>query len=92
MYYYDLVTKLSQTLEVRVGKKRTIVIPKIIADLLNIDEGSRLILEVRDGKIILTPQPDAITLSIKGSKIARLSLEDLEATSIEEQKKYLEES
>jgi len=89
---YSLVILLSQVLGVRVGKKRTIVIPKVVADLLGIDEGSRLILEVKDGKIILTPLPDAITLSIRGPKVGRVSLRDLEVVSIEEQKKYLREA
>ncbi len=74
--------------EIRVGKKRTIVIPKSVAEALGIDEGSRLRLEVRGDSIILKPIPDAIQLSLHGEKIAKISLKDLEATSIEEQKKY----
>lgn len=31
---------MSLTTELRVGKKRTIVIPKAIAEALNLDEGS----------------------------------------------------
>ncbi|WP_440059454.1 AbrB/MazE/SpoVT family DNA-binding domain-containing protein [Thermogladius sp. 4427co] len=78
--------------EVRVGRKRTIVIPKDIATILGIDEGSRIILEVKDNAIILKPLPDAVTLSIRGRKIARVSIEELEAASIEEQKKYIGEA
>jgi antitoxin MazE len=76
------------TMEIRVGRKRTIVIPKAVAEALGIDEGSRLLLELRDGYIVLRPVPDAIYLSVRGEKIARITLEELEATSIEEQKKY----
>lgn len=83
---------MSQTFEIRVGKKRTIVIPKVVAEMLSIDEGSRLVLEVRDGSIVLKPVLDAITLSIRGEKIARVNLEDLEAVSVEEQKKYIGET
>ena len=82
---------MSQTIIVRVGKKRTIVIPKKVAEVLEIDEGTRLILEIRDDKIILKPLPDAIYLSSRGEKIAKINLKDLEETSIEEQKKYLDE-
>ncbi|MEM4970157.1 MAG: AbrB/MazE/SpoVT family DNA-binding domain-containing protein [Sulfolobales archaeon] len=79
-------------IEVRVGRKRTIVIPKAVAEALGIDEGSKLLLELRDDHIVLRPIPDAITLSIMGEKIARITLEELEATSLEEQKRYLEEA
>jgi AbrB family looped-hinge helix DNA binding protein len=78
---------MSLTIELRVGKKRTVVIPKAIAEALNIDEGSRLLAEVKDGYIILKPLPDAITLSLKGNKIAKVTLNELENASIEEQQK-----
>ena len=35
-------------MEIRVGKKRTIVIPKNIAEALGIDEGSKPVLEVKE--------------------------------------------
>ena len=77
------------TVEVRVGRKRTIVIPKAIAEALGIDEGSKLKLTVENGKIILEPIPDAIQLSLRGDKLGKVSLEDLEAGSIEIQKRYI---
>ncbi len=49
-------------------------------------------LELRDGYVVLKPVPDAITLSIKGEKVARVGIEELEATSLEEQGKYLEKT
>ena len=76
-------------LEIRVGKRRTIVIPKTVAEMLGIDEGSRLELRVEDGKIVLEPIPDAVELSLRGEKIARVTLEELGAESIEQQKRYL---
>ncbi len=39
---------------VQVGKKRAIYIPKHIAKEMGINEGDKMILEVKDGKIILT--------------------------------------
>jgi AbrB family looped-hinge helix DNA binding protein len=83
---------MSQTIELRVGKKRTVVIPKAIAEALNIDEGSTFLAEVKDGYLILKPLPDAITLSLKGNKIAKVILKELEAVSIEEQKKRIGEN
>jgi antitoxin MazE len=83
---------MSLTIELRVGKKRTIVIPKAIAEALNIDESSRLLAEVKDGYLVLKPLPDAITLSLKGNKIAKVTLKELEAVSIEEEKKRIGEN
>lgn len=80
---------MSQVIEVRVGKRRTIVIPKAVAEMLGIEEGSRLELRVEEGRIILEPVPDAVRLSLYGEKIARVTLEELEAESIERQKEYL---
>ena len=82
-----LVYIVGLAIEVRVGKKRTIVIPKAIADALGIDEGSKLLLELRDDHILLKPIPDAVILSIRGEKIARVTLEELEAISLEERKR-----
>ncbi len=78
------------TMEIRVGKKRTIVIPKAVAEILGIDEGSKLRLSIVDGKIVLEPIPDAIYLSIHGEKIARTTLEELEVESIEQQERYID--
>ena len=76
-------------LEVTVGKRRTIVIPKRVAEMLGISEGSRLELRVEDGRIVLEPIPDAVELSLQGEKAARTSLDELEAESIEQQRKYI---
>ena len=75
------------TIEVRVGKKRTIVIPKSVAEALGIDEGSRLLIEVKSGYMIVRPLPDAIYLSLHGEKLAKVTLNELEETSVEEQEK-----
>ncbi|MEM0066690.1 MAG: AbrB/MazE/SpoVT family DNA-binding domain-containing protein [Sulfolobales archaeon] len=83
---------MAESLTVRVGRKRTIVIPKKVADMLGIDEGSRVVLVVRDNKLEVIPLPDAITLSLKGKKVARVTLRELEEESIREQKKYIAET
>lgn len=74
--------------EIRVGKRRTIVIPKAIAEALNIEEGSRLRVEVRGDSIVLKVVPDAVWLSVHGEKFARVTLEELEEESVEEQERY----
>jgi len=89
---YALVDVMSLSTEVRIGKRRTMVIPKAVAEALGIDEGSMLRLEVRDGRIILEPIPDAIQLSLRGEKIGKVSLKELEAESVEKQRKYISEA
>lgn len=81
---------MSLSLEVRVGKRRTIVIPKRVAEALGIDEGSILELRVEEGRIVLEPVPDAVELALRGEKIARTSLKELEEESIEQQRRYIE--
>ncbi|MEM0066569.1 MAG: AbrB/MazE/SpoVT family DNA-binding domain-containing protein [Candidatus Nezhaarchaeales archaeon] len=83
---------MTESLIIRVGRKRTIVIPKKIADMLGIDEGSRVMLVVSDNKLEVIPLPDAITLSLKGKKVARVTLRELEEESLREQKKYIAET
>ena len=77
--------------EVRVGRRRTIVIPKAVAEALGIEEGSRLRLEVRGDSVVLRVIPDAIWLSVYGEKFAKVTLRELEEESVERQKKYIEE-
>jgi len=74
--------------EIRVGKRRTIVIPKAVAEALNIEEGSRLRLEVRGDSIVLKVVPDAAWLSVHGEKFAKVTLEELEEGSVEEQERH----
>ncbi len=79
-------------MEVRVGKRRTMVIPKRIAEKLGIEEGSRLEVEVKDNCLVLKPVKDAVWLSIHGKKLLIISLRELEAESIYEQEKYIKGS
>ena len=81
------MSRASLSLEVHAGRRRTIVIPKFVAEMLGIEEGSKLKLTIEEGGIVLEPIPDAVTLSIRGEKMARASLEELEAESVEHQKR-----
>ena len=85
---FNLVTHLSQTSEsvrVRVGRKRTIIIPKKIAEALGIDEGTILEISVVGNSLVLKPKPSAIDLALHGKKFAKITLEELEKISIERQ-------
>lgn len=70
----------------RVGRRRTLVIPKKIAEKLGIEEGMRVNLRVNGEKMIIEPVRDAIWLAVHGKKFARITLEELEEESIERQK------
>lgn len=83
---------MPKALTLRVGRKRTIVIPKKVAETLGIEEGSRVILVVSENKLELIPLPDAITLSLKGKKIARITHRELEEESKREQERVIEKT
>ncbi|BCU69849.1 AbrB/MazE/SpoVT family DNA-binding domain-containing protein [Stygiolobus caldivivus] len=73
--------------KIRVGKKLTIHIPKAVAEELSIKEGDVLSLNVKGNKIILEHN-DAILLSLKGKKFAKVTIDEVEKISEEEQGKY----
>jgi len=85
------VEGLNLSVKAKIGKKRTLVIPKAIAETLNIDEESKVKITVLNDKIVIKPLRDAIWLSLHGEKLANLTLEDLEEESIEQQKKISED-
>ncbi|OYT26548.1 MAG: AbrB family transcriptional regulator [Thermoprotei archaeon ex4572_64] len=72
----------------RIGKRRTLVIPKEIAEKVGIDEGVSIKIRIEDNKIIIEPIRDAIWLSLHGKKITKITLKDLEEESIKQQLKY----
>jgi len=67
-----------------------LVIPKVIAEALNIDEGTTVEMTVEGDKIVIRPVRDAIWLSLYGKKVARITLKELEEESVERQKEYME--
>ena len=81
----------STAIRVRVGRRRTIVIPKRIADELGIEEGSVLELRVSGDSIVLRLEPTALDLALRGKKYASITLEELEDISMEEQRKLARE-
>ena len=80
----------SVSTEVRIGKRLTLVIPRNVAEKLGIKEGDKIKITVVEDKLVLQPIRDAVWLSLYGKKVAKVTLEDLEATSIEEQATYVE--
>jgi len=71
--------------EVKVHRGRRITIPKAVADLLGIEEGSRLRLHVEGDRVVLEPVRDALWFAIHGPKVAYIGFEELEEESESEQ-------
>jgi len=78
---------LSISVETKVGKKRVIVIPKKIADAVNIKEGQKIEIKAVGDKIIIEPVRDAVWLAIHGRKIGLILPEEIEEESIHEQER-----
>jgi antitoxin MazE len=70
---------------IRLSKKNTIYIPKDIAEQVGVREGDLLEIRVENGRIVLTPIHDPFWLALKAPKYARLTVEEVEAISEEEQ-------
>jgi len=75
--------------EITIGKKYTIYLPRLVVKALKIREGDKALLRVSGRSIIIEPLADPIELAISGSKFAEVKPEDVEAISVEEQRKYL---
>jgi transcriptional regulator, AbrB family len=71
--------------EVKVHRGRRITIPKAVADLLGIEEGSRLRLHVEGDRVVLEPVRDALWFAVHGPKVAYIGFEELEGESESEQ-------
>ncbi|RFA93822.1 AbrB/MazE/SpoVT family DNA-binding domain-containing protein [Pyrobaculum aerophilum] len=75
-----------EKLRVRVGKRRTLVIPKLVAERLDIDEGSVLELVVYGDYLVLKPLPTAIDVALRGKKYVKIFLEDIERVGEEQER------
>ena len=80
------------TTESRVGKKHTIYLPKTIVEKASLQEGMKILITVEGNRIIIEPLQDPVTLALHGKKFATMSVEEMEATSLEDQSKYSEDS
>jgi AbrB family looped-hinge helix DNA binding protein len=56
----------------RIGKRRTLVIPKNVAEKLGIKEGDKVKITALEDKLVLEPLRDAVWLSLYGKKLQRL--------------------
>ncbi|MCD6515459.1 MAG: AbrB/MazE/SpoVT family DNA-binding domain-containing protein [Candidatus Odinarchaeota archaeon] len=73
----------------KIGKKRVLVIPKKIAEITGIDEGTKVKISTEGSKIIIEPIIDAVWIALHKEKIAKITLKELEEESLEQQGKYI---
>ena len=76
---------MSISVETKVGKKRVVVIPRKIAEIVGVREGQRIRMTVQGGKIVIEPIRDAIRLALHGKKIGVIMPKEIEEESLREQ-------
>jgi len=83
-----LVIELSLEVSARIGKKYALYLPKSVVDLLKVREGDKVKISVEGKKIVVEIIRDPIDLALHGKKFAKISDEEVEGISLEEQSKY----
>ncbi|MDK2372673.1 MAG: AbrB/MazE/SpoVT family DNA-binding domain-containing protein [Candidatus Korarchaeota archaeon] len=79
LYGKSHTSTLDNMLEVRLGKRGRVVIPSRIRKLLGLKEGTVLIMEVREGRIVLIPKRKVSIDDIFGAAgVGKVELEDVE--------------
>ncbi len=88
--YYSIpgVFVVGLAVEVKVGKKYAIYLPKAVVEEVGLSEGDKVLIRVEDDKILLEPIRDPIKLALYGKKFASIKPEEIERISLEEQSKY----
>lgn len=83
---------MSLTVEVKVGKKYAVYLPKAIVRALNLKEGEKVLLRVVGTTVVLESLQDPIQLALSGKKFASTTPEQVEAVSLEEQSTKIKNS
>lgn len=73
----------------KVGKKGAIYIPKRICEQLGISEEDKVLMKIEGDKLVLEFIPDPLSLAAKTRKWAKITVEEFEKESEEEQNKLL---
>ena len=79
---------MSLEVSARIGKKFALYLPKSVVDLLKIKEGDKVKISVEGNRMIVEVVRDPIDLALHGKKFAKISAEEVERISLEEQSKY----
>jgi len=80
-----MVDFMSIVVETKIGRKRVIVIPKVIADAVKVHEGQKVRIMAVEDKIVIEPVRDAIWLALYGRKIGKILPGEIEEESLHEQ-------
>jgi len=83
---------LSLTVQVSVGKKYAIYLPRAIVRALNLKEGGKVLLRLSAATVIIESLQDPVHLALSGKKFASITPEQVEKISTEEQATHLESS
>ncbi len=83
---------MSLTVQVSVGKKYAIYLPRAIVRALNLKEGGKVLLRLSETTVILESLQDPVHLALSGKKFASITPEQLEKISSEEQATHFESS
>ena len=57
---------MTNTTTVKVSKRYQIAVPALARQLLNIQSGDRLLVDIQDGMMVLIPRPDNYTVALAG--------------------------
>ena len=79
---------MSLEVSARIGKKFALYLPKSVVDYLNLKEGDRVKISVEGKKMVVEVIRDPIELALSGKKFARISADEVEEVSLEEQSRY----
>ncbi len=83
---------LSLTVQVSVGKKYAVYLPRAIVRALNLKEGGKIQLRLSGATVILESLQDPLHLALSGRKFASITPGQVEKISAEEQATHLESS
>lgn len=62
----NLEVGMTNTTTVKVSKRYQIAVPALARQLLNIQSGDRLLVDIQDGMMVLIPRPDNYTDALVG--------------------------
>ena len=74
---------------VSIGKKYAVYLPKSVVEELQLKEGEKMLLTVEGERIVLRRMPDFFASAKKSPKRLRLTLEEVERSSVEAQRELL---
>lgn len=79
---------MSLEISTKIGKKYALYLSKSVVDLLGVREGDGVNISVKGKKIIVEIIRDPIDLALHGKKFAKISADEVERISLEEQNRH----